>query len=371
MSAAGLAQAHEPTEGAVRELLAWRPGHGVVSLYVDADRIDRDGRWRVELRNDLDRALDSIAEDDREQRLALAATVKRIEDDLRVAWSQPEGRGMMGFIEVAREPGEERWYVSQLAPRRTEAQYGARPQVGPMLAVLDDAAPAGVAAVSSERVRLFDWHLGRVEQLHDWELELFSLDWRERKAPGPRHPTGGRLVSAAGHDQYDQRLEANRERFAHETGALARVSAGKRDWRQILVFGDQRYSGQFADGFAERCELRHVEPTDLVGQPTHLIAERVNSLLPDLNRDRERALIERIGEAAYAEGRSAFGAAETVQALEEGRVEHLVYDARLDADQVEPMIDLALGTGAAVTPVEGESATALERQGGVVALLRY
>jgi Bacterial archaeo-eukaryotic release factor family 5 len=236
MSADGLAEAHEPTEGAVQELLSWRPRHGIVSLCVDADLIGRDGRWRVELRNGLDRALDSIAGGDREQRLALEATVKRIEDDLFVDRSQTEGQ--------AREPGEERWYVSQPAPRRTEAQYGGRPQVGPMLATLDDGAPAGIAAVSGERVRLLDWHLGWVEQLHDWELELFSLDWRERKAPSPRHPTGRRLVSAAGRDQYDRRLEANRERFAHQTGVLARVSAGKRAWRQILVFGDQRYAGQ-------------------------------------------------------------------------------------------------------------------------------
>jgi Bacterial archaeo-eukaryotic release factor family 5 len=371
MTATGLARAKEPTEDSVRELLAWRPRHGVFSLYVGADLIDRDRRWCLELRQGLDRAIDSLAGADRDQRLAVEATVNRIEDERFIDPAESEGRGLMGFVEAAREAGEERWYRSQLSPRRTEAHYGARPQVGPLLATLDDGAAAGIAAVSGERVRLFDWHLGRVEQLHDWELELFSGDWRERKAPSPRHPTGGRLVSAAGRDQYDQRLEANRERFAHQTGVLARVSAGKRAWRQILVFGDQRYAGHFADGFGGGCELRHLERTDLVGQPTHLIAERVNLLLPDLNRNRERALIKRIGEAAYAEGRGAFGAEETVQALDQGRVEHLVYDARLDAEQVEPMIELALGTGAAVTPVEGESATAIERQGGVVALLRY
>lgn len=371
MSGTGLAQAQEPTEDAVRELLAWRPRHGVFSLYVDAGLIARDGRWRLELRSGLDRAVDFAAGADRDTRLAVEATVRRIEDDLFIEPGGSESRGLMGFVQVAREPGEERWYASQLAPRRTEASYGRRPQVGPLLATLDDGAPAGIATVSGERVRLLDWHLGRVEQLHDWELELFSLDWRELKARRPSSPSGGRMISAAGRDQYEQRMEANRERFAHQTGALARLSAGKRAWRQILVFGDERYAGQFADGFAGRCELRHVESTDLVAQPTHLIAERVDRLLPGLNRSRECALIERIDEAAYAEARSAFGAQETIQALEQGRVEHLVYDAGLDPEQIEPMIELALGAGAAVTPVEGDSAAALERRGGVAALLRY
>ena len=369
MTATGLDQATEPTEETVGELLAWRPRQGVVSVCVDADLIDRDGRWRLELRDGLDRAVDSVAGADRDQRLAVEATVKRIEDERFLDPGEVKGRGLFGFIEVGGKPGEERWYASQLAPRRTEAHYGGRPQVGPLLATLDDGAPAGVAAVSGERVRLFDWHLGRLEQLHAWELEVFSLDWRERKAPGPR--SGGRLPSAAGHDQYDQRLEANRERFAHQAGALARVSAGNRNWHQILVFGDHRYAGHFADGFADRCELHHVEATDLVAQPVPMIAERVDRLLPELNRERERALVARITEAAYAEARSAFGAQETLQALEQGRVEHLVYDAGLGGEQVEPMIELALATGAAVTPVEGESATELVKRGGVAALLRY
>ncbi len=361
----------EPTEDTVRELLTWRPPHGVFSLYVDAYLTDRDGRWRLELRQGLDRAVDSVASADRETRLAVEATVNRIESNGFIDPSRSEGRGSFGFVEVAREPGEARWYASQLSPRRTEALYGARPQVGPLLATLDDGAAVGVAAVSAERVRVLASHLGRMEELHDWELELFSGDWRERKAPSPRHPTGGRLVSSAGRDQHDQRVEANRERFVRQAGDEAQASAGNGAWRQLLVFGDQRYAEHFADGFAERCELRHVERTDLVAQPTSLIAERVNALLPELNRDRERTLIDRIGDAAYAEGRSAFGADEAIEALGHGRVEHLVYDARLKAVQVEPMIELALGTGAAITPVEGDNAIALEPRGGVVALLRY
>ena len=38
---------------------------------------------------------------------------------------------------------------------------------------------------------------------------------------------------------------------------------------------------------------------------------------------------------------------------------------------IERMIELALSTSAAITPVEGESAESLDEQGGVIALLRY
>lgn len=364
-------QLRTPTQSTVAELVRWRPAHGVLSLYVDADPADRGGRCRIELRNGLDRAIEAGAGGDRETQLAVEETVTRIAQVLLTEPTEAGERGLSGFVEVSRGPGEERWYASRIPPRRTEARYGCAPLMSPLIEMLDDGAPLGIVAASAERVRLFHWYLGRLEQLHDWELEVFSLDWRERKARRSRDPAAGQMVSAAGRDQHEQRLEANRARFAHQTGTLARATGAKRGWRQVLVFGDERYTRHFADGFAGGCELRHVESSDLVSQPTRQIEERVERLLPDLNRERERALVERVKEEAFTEARSSFGRQETLQALEQGRVEHLLYDAERDHPDVERMIELALSTGAAITPVEGESATALEEQGGIAALLRY
>lgn len=363
--------ARAPTQKAAAGLVAWRPPHGVVSLYCDADPAERTGRWRIELRDDLDRIAAGVAKADRERRFAVEATVRRIEDGLAAERSEPESRGVIGFIEASRKRGEERWFATHLPPWRTEARYGRGPHLGPLLALLDDGAPVGVAAVSGERVRLFQRRLGGFERLQAWELELFSLDWRERKAPVSRDPASSQTVSAAGHDQYDQRLESNRERFAHETGKLARADAGRLGWRQLLVFGDERYARPFEAGFAGRCELRHVDSSDLVSESTHAVAERIERLMPALNRERERALIERVQEATFKEARAALGPQETLQSLEEGRVEHLIYDAEHGDSELERMIGLALSSGAAITPVEQESARLLSEQDGVAALLRY
>jgi hypothetical protein len=360
-----------PTAPTVAELLRWRPVHGILSVYVNFDPGDRGGRWQIELRDGLAAAVEAAAERDRETRLAVEASARRVGEALVAEPGEAHGRSLAGFVEVRRDPGEERWYAVQVPLRRAEVCYRAGPQVGPLVAVLDDGAPLGVAAASAERIRLFDWRLGRIEELHDWELEVGSLDWRERKSPRSRDPAAAQVVKSAGRDQYNQRLESNRERFAHQAGSLARGSARERGWRQLLVFGDERYVRHLADGFAGACELRRVDSSDLVPQPTNLIADRLLELLPALNRDRERALIERVKEAAFAEARSALGPQETLQALEQGRVEHLVYDADHDGTELERMIALAASTGAAITPVEGESAAQLAAQGGVAALLRY
>lgn len=376
-------------EETVRQLLAWRPKRGVLSVYVRLAPGDRSPNWPTEVRNGLSGTLSAGRErKDHEARQALQATVERLERDLHDGEQSPaEGAGLIGFVEVARKPAEERWYAVQIPPRRTEVLYAAVAAVHQLLEILDDGAPMGIAVVSSERVRLLDWRLGRTKQLHDWELEYFGVDWRERKSQRPRDPAQGEAVSAAGRDQYNQRLEATRERFVHQTGELARAKAWKGGWRETLAFGDERYVSQFARGFGASFGLRHAGGADLISEPIAQIERRVAEMLPGLNRDRERSLIERIKEAAYPEGRSSLGIQETLQALQEGRVEQLVYDAGREYSDatlasmgesgqdglslIERMIEYAFSNGAAITPVENESAELLDDQDGVASLLRY
>ena len=376
-------------EETVSELLAWRPAHGVLSVYLRLDPGQRSPNWPTEVHNGLSATLSAGREGmDHEARQALEATAKRLERDLHADEEPPaEAAGLIGFVEVAGKPAEERWYAVQIPPRRTEVLHAPVPAVHQLLELFDDGAPMGVAVVSSERVRLLDWRLGRMEQLHDWELEYFAGDWRERKSQRPRDPAHGEAVSAAGRDQYNQRLEATRERFAHQTGELARTEAWKGGWRETLAFGDERYVRQFARGLGAAFGLRHVDAGDLISESIAQTERRVAEMVPGLNRQRERSLIERIKEAAYAEGRSSLGIQETLQALQEGRVEHLVYDAGREYPDapltstgesgqdglplIERMIEYAFSTGAAITPVENESARLLDEQDGVASLLRY
>jgi hypothetical protein len=365
------------------ELLAWRPANGVLSVYARIEPGDRGEGWRIEIGNAIAGALAAGAAD-RETGKALEATAERLRRGLRESAHGGEPRGLVGFVEVAPQVGEERWYALRTPPPRTEAVYGPLAHIHPLLEILDDAAPLGLAVISSERVRLLDWRLGAIEELHDWELEYFGEGWRERKAPRPRDPARGEGVSAAGRDRFERRLESNRERFAAQTGALTAIESRRRGWRQAVAYGDERYFRHFSRGFGDPQRLRHLDRADLIGESAAALELRIETLLPELNRDRERALIERIKGGAFGQARSSLGLQETLQALEEGRVEQLVYDADRDYGRspgepeqlgelplIERMVELALSTGARVIPIEGESAEALEEQDGVIALLRY
>jgi hypothetical protein len=370
MIAAAPGRAEAPTAAIASELAAWRPEHGLVTVCIDADPADRGRGWRIELRNALRRIADAPSDRPRQAQLALEATIARIEERLAEELTEAPGRSAIGFVEARGKPGGERWYAATLPLPVTGARYGAGPWLGPLIGLLDRGAPLGVVAVSADRIRLMHWSLGRVEALSALELTERSETWRERKAPRPRDPAAAQAVSSAGHDRFARRLEANRERFAQQAGTLARADAAKRGWRELLAFGDERYLRPFATGFAEACPLRHVDASDLAAQSAQLIERRVEALLPDLRRERQRDLVERAGELAFTEARSSLGAEETIQALEQGRVEHLLYDPRLLAEaRVERMLALALDSGAAITPVD--EAVALGERGGAAAVLRY
>lgn len=358
-----------PTRERASELLAWQPGGGVLSVYLRIEPGDRSGRWRTELRNGLAETVRSESPGEAGDDTDLQRTASRLERKLDADPPHADIRGLIGFVEIAHGPAEERWYASRIPPVRSEVVAGPGPRMGPLLQMLDDGAPLGVAVTSAERIRLFGWELGRLEEIHDWELSYFAGQWRERKARTV-NPARGDAVSASGRDRHHQRLEANRGRFNEQAGGLARNEAAARSWRRLLVFGDERYAGPFEHGFGPGgCELEHAADADLVTEPAADIARRVGELLPGLNRRRERELIDRIKEAAYKEGRAALAAQAVMESLESGRVEHLVCDPELPG--AERMIGLALAGNAAVTPVEDEAAEALAEHDGAIALLRY
>ena len=116
------------------------------------------------------------------------------------------------------------------------------------------------------------------------------------------------------------------------------------------------------------------------------IAAVVGSDLYDAQRQYELRLVERVVRAAVSDRTAVLGVTGTVRALEERRVDHLLFDGERDyrwsgtmagmpgasprRDPAEALIELALHSGADITPLEGESRRPLADAGGMAAVLR-
>jgi hypothetical protein len=372
-------------ERLLRRLIEWRPENGILSVYVHVDPGDRGRGWRIELRE----RLRALAEETspHEERRAFEAAAGEVLERFPDNGAPPEGRGHVGFIELAEKRPRSVWRSMQMGPRRVDVVRSQRPYVRPLVELFAEGPHVGVVLISADRVRLLDWSLGAIRELEDWELTLFSLDWRERKAersiPGPRSWT-----SASGRDQFGQRLDANRQRFLREVGSLVGKELAERKWQHIIAFGIEEHPRELADGLGAAADRLHVVRQDLVTAPDGQVAERVATEVHELNTSQALELVREIEEAVGAEPGAALGPQETLKALAEGRARHLVFDAERDYDGVpdaelgyddgtdgmpvgERLVELAVTTKAEITPVYEEPAAKLEPHEGVVALLRY
>jgi hypothetical protein len=368
--------ASEPDPGLLKELIEWRPSHGIISVYLEIDPGDRSEGWRLALRDGLKPLAE--ANGSHEAKLAARATLERIPDRFPEG-STPSGRCQIGFVEVAEKPGRELWASSQMVPAEPGVVRRERPHLEPLVELLDDGWPIGVVAVAAEQVRLFEWRLGVTEELDRWGARISRRQWRERKAAKPRNPAAGQAVSASGKDQYDQRLEANRERFLRRSGPLVGAEAERRDWRLVLAYGDHHEVEIIGD--ADGVRLEPMAEANVIGESVEEVGQRVTEDVADLNRRRELELVERaMGAALESDRRGSLGLAPTLDALAEGRVEHLIFQgASRDREErteavaknADDLIEGAVRTSAQITPVEGEAARALTPYEGVAALWRY
>jgi hypothetical protein len=268
------------------------------------------------------------------------------------------------------------WHGFQMELGRTRVSCGPSLCLATLVKLIDDGWPNGVVLVSLEVVRVLEAALGEVEELDGWELEITSLDWRERKAPA-RSADAGTGSSASGHDQYQQRLDHNRERFLKEAGQLIQRRYADRDWRNVIVIGEGDRPQLLAKGLGPMSECVHEIHQDLIRMPMGDLEGRIAEEVENLNRSREEQLIARLREAVGAGPGAALGPDDVLQSAREGRA-HLVlldgereWEARDGTTLDELLIEAALATSALITPVEGLAAQALAEHDGAAAILRY
>jgi hypothetical protein len=362
----------QPSLEAAHELSEWRPPLGVLSVFLGFDPADRGAAWRTGLRNGLDAVLEAHKEDEHNRRVALRATAKRLMERFEDGDLRPPPRGEVGFVEVAEKEGVEHWFGTGTPPVADACvEFGPDPRVAPLLDLCGRGAARGIALLSSERVKLLRCDEGALEELEDWELTIFSRDWRERKSQSTNNPARAQGVSASGHDQFGERLDHNRHRFLGECGGLAAKALEERGLEEVIVFGPAKDAEHFKSGFnSGGAKLTMGGDGDLITLPKGKLIDTVSEVVERLDREDQMAVVERALAGAKGGSRGATGSQEIKEALAEGRVDHLVFDGAI-GEEAESMIRAALASSAKVTVVHGEAADSLNEAEGVAAILRY
>lgn len=309
----------------------------------------------------------------------------------------PKGDGR-GRLLVAGVSGGEVHDVRLQAPLPTEVRFEDGPALRRVLEVVDEHGPAGVLLLHREEALLLHLELGAHEPLESWSVELGDRVFADEfYGPSPANPAmSGRGVTHREHRE--DRVRANLDRFHDEVAADVRDLLATHGLDRVVLVGPAHERDVVAgelDGVSGLGVL-HLDRV-AEGASRELLAA-VEEVLTDDHRRTEVALVRRAVDRASAGGAGVTGLAGVLHALDDGRVHHLLLAPRIDASgwidaegrlaiqqddprlgdgvraeqrMVHRMIERALATDAAVTPVDDEAAELLNDNGGVAALLRW
>jgi hypothetical protein len=376
---------------------------GVLSIYVTLDpryRVEAAARppWELRMRQQLGQLTDQLkARGPREHWRALTARLDALTPDLEQLLDPAEsGQGRALFAGVA--SGEVRTVTVQV-PLQDRAVLEPSAYLRPLVAAWGTAGPAGAVSVSAEGVRVVDVRFGLTEVVATIHYES-PIEQRQLKGPAGANPALPQQT-AAQHDLFDRREEDKLVRFLRTIGPRLAGFAAEWEWGYLALTGEEKLVRAVRDGLPPQLPVDVVtldHPVNSMSAPK--LAATVAPAIEQARRRRHQALAERARGNAMSANNGTYGLGDTLGALQEGRVAHLLLDAErqwtstrtpegylvpdgevppgADPDTLAPepnagerMIEMAFRQSAEVTVLAPDDAAPLTDADGVGAILRW
>ena len=377
----------------LRDLINRETEGPVLSVFCRTDPRDPSSRsdtpgWMVALKNGL---RDSIAgfEGSREEAQQVEKLAAKAEKRLISASAVDRGRTVALFLSA--DGSIDSFNTFQIPVREDLVALEAGAVIWPMVDVLDRGQRTGLVLVSRDHIRMLEWDDGHAKDLEESTYDLELGDWRDYRGSARPNPSrGGQSVSNI--SAYEDRVTEWTARFIKDASHAVAESAAELKMDRLLIAAEGDLCSQFIDALPKNIQDLVVArvSTNLIDMTAAEVAEHLDPHM----RDAWLKHVNEIGDQAldriHAGGRAAGGPDETLLALAEGRVEHLLVDPFLEAKDAslsdgarqaivdageatlqEASVELAIRTDATVSSASAEEVPALAEAGGALALLRY
>lgn len=303
----------------VRRLIEHRGEHRVVSLYLDLDpeRFATPPARASQIRSLLDegaRELDGLEDLSHEDRVALREDLKRLDSFL----SSPQApfKGARSLALFCSGPGGLFEAIQLTRPISARITIGTAPYVEPMVTAVERRRWL-VALVNRRSARLL---AGTPDQLREHERVEGNVHGQ--------HEQGGWSQA-----NYERSVE--KDAMDHLRAVAETVN---RRWRaerfdRVAIGGPQelvpRFEELLADEVRNRLVAKHLD-VDLASATETQVRAQVEQLVVEDERRDEEELLDRLQDAVGAGARGAAGVADTLDALNERRVQTLVLSPGFD-----------------------------------------
>jgi peptide chain release factor subunit 1 len=284
------------TEYDVRQAIEFEcRDHPVLSVYLNVDPHRRTPeKYKLALRGLLDRADSAEAED-----------LRRVQNFVEMGYNW-QGRGLILFSCAA----EDFWWAKSVPVPVEDAVFVSfRPYVHQLATLLDAYERLGVVQVDQMGVRLYLFHMGNLEAVEGHLGEEVRT-----------HRAGGWSAS-----RY-QRHEAETARHnLSDAAELAEEFYRETDTRRLILAGTEKNVAQFKSLLSHRLRSMVIGEIslDANAKPSE-IQQQASDLARQAARNVAEALAEQIITAAHKGGNAVLGLADTLNAVQTGRAQHVV-----------------------------------------------
>lgn len=365
----------------------------VLSVFCRTDPRDPENRsehpgWAINLKNGIRDAIAKVdpGHDSHQTALKLGAEAER---RLQSASSSDRGRSVALFLGA--DGSIDEFHTFQIPVRHGYVTFDSGPVVWPMVDVIDRGQRTGIVLMSNDHIRLLEWFDGNA---HDLEASTYDLelgDWKEYRGAARANPTRGQQ-SVVNTEAFKDRVKEWRNRFTRDCATSIAEAADELDFERLIVAADGELGTEFESAVPDSLRDRLIEivPVNLIDQSAREVADHLDGHLREDWRKSVGEVADQALARVKAADRGAGGPDESLLALSEGRVSHLIFDPYLEtksdilsdgarkaiedageASVQEALVELALRTDARISSASVDEVPALAEAGGVLALLRY
>jgi len=377
----------------LRELVDRDSDGPVLSVFCRTDPRDPENSsetpgWTISLKNGIREALERLepGSDARDTAEKIGA---RAEERLRSLSAADRGRSVALFLGA--DGALDEIHTFQIPVRNGYVTFDSGPVVWPMVDVIDRGRRTGIVAMSNDHIRLLEWFDGTAHDIEGSTYDLELGDWKEYRGAARANPTRSQQ-SAVNTEAFNNRVQEWRNRFTRDSTASVAEAAAELDFERLIVAADGELGSGFEAAAPEvlRERLIEVVPANLIDLSAAEIADHLDQNLRDDWQQSVAAVADQALARVKAADRGAGGPDETLLALGEGRVGHLVFDPYLETKDAvlsdgarqaiedageasiqEALVEMALRTDARISSASVDEVPALAEAGGVLGLLRY
>ncbi len=220
----------------INELNEYDGNEKILTMYLNTDRAEcQNGSWKIKLKNGLRRLEEYIVISGNDHELKQFKKLKKAVEKLLVNSSTRLQKGIVLF--ASNEDDLFSVHFLQV-PIETEFYWEEKPQLKQLEKIQVSHGTSGVIVANEDELILMHSELGELVTMKQFTFEPDTEDWRlfegtsvsERQARGANH-----------RDHYQDRLEANQQRWLRGLLSKIEAEAVKNNWRHVHIIGQANY----------------------------------------------------------------------------------------------------------------------------------